>query len=149
METMKTAAQMSNDDHSDGDAEENDDENSAAPGRCKAKCKKSGSRCLKNCGHAGRHKFTQQGRLSPSATSKIAGQLTDGKIKSLAGLDDIDSEMGGENFENMRSVVNTLDEVARLNDVDDTFHKLGFSEHLGQGETLAQQLFMIHKNCIH
>ena len=51
----------SNDDYSDGDAEENDDENLAAPRRCKAKCKKSGSRCLKNCGHAGCHKFTQQG----------------------------------------------------------------------------------------
>ena len=113
----------------------------------------------------GHHKFTQQGRLSPSTISKIVGQLTDGKIKSLAGLDDIDSEMGGENFENMRSVVNTLDEVARLNNIDDTcakaqdflerisevetFHKLGFSEHLGQGKTLVQQLFIIHKNGIH
>ena len=144
-------------DNVDGEDDAADDENSddnddgvfvAGPVQCTVKCKKTGNRCMKTMDHSGRHKFTQLDRLSPSSITKILQQLTDGKIKSLAGLDDIDSEMGGENFEQMKSIVKTLGEVARLNNIDTresqsnllekiskviNFHKVGFSEHLGRG----------------
>ena len=73
--------------------------------------------------------------------------MTAGKIASLAGLDDTDATTGFENFENMKSLVKTLNDVARFNGSDNTakdlisaidsvaqFHKIGFPRHLGQGE---------------
>ena len=73
--------------------------------------------------------------------------MTAGKIRSLAGLDDTDLTTGSENFENMRSLVQTLSDVTRSEDskqiasdliscIDSVehFHKIGFPRHLGQGE---------------
>ena len=72
--------------------------------------------------------------------------MSAGKIKSLAGLDDTDATTGYENFENMRSLVRTLNNVARFVDSNaakdlifsinsvEQFHKIGFPRHLGQGE---------------
>ena len=64
-----------------------------------------------------------------------------------SGLDDTDATTGFENFENMKSLVKTLNDVARFNGSDNTakgiisaidsvaqFHKIGFPRHLGQGE---------------
>ena len=73
--------------------------------------------------------------------------MTAGKIKSLAGLDDTDTVTGYENFANMKSLIRTLNDVARfsinsnvardlISQVDSVaqFHKVGFPRHLGQGE---------------
>ena len=128
--------------------------------RCNARCKRSGSRCLKNDGHSGRHSFTQNGRLSPSSIEKILRQLTDGKIRSLAGLDDIDSEMGRENFIAMKGTIENLASVARDNALDglpllevtslleevdsvEAFHKCGYAQHLVQGKIKTSHIFHI------
>ena len=73
--------------------------------------------------------------------------MTAGKNSSLAGLDDTDATTGFKNYENMRSLVKNLNEVAKFKGSDKTardlistidsvalFHKIGFPRHLGQGE---------------
>ena len=54
--------------------------------------------------------------MSPSTIEKLLSSISAGKIKSLAGLDDTDATTGYENFENMRSLVRTLNDVARFGD---------------------------------
>ena len=113
---------------------------------CGAKCRKSGAQCIKREGHAGRHQFTPEGKLSPSTIASILQTLTNGEIKSLAGLDNIDVIKGHENFEHMRSMVQKLAQVGRMNitgkckevetmigkiDRAEKFHKYGFPQHLG------------------
>ena len=115
-------------------------------GRCCHTCPKSRTQCFREQGHEGRHSFTPKGRLSPSTIEKLLSSMSAGKIKSLAGLDDTDAITGYENFENMRSLVRTLNNVARFVDSNaakdlifsinsvEQFHKIGFPRHLGQGE---------------
>ena len=115
-------------------------------GRCCHTCPKSRTQCFREQGHEGRHSFTPKGRLSPSTIEKLLSSTSAGKIKSLAGLDDTDATTGYENFENMRSLVRTLNDVARFGDSNaaidlissinsvEQFHKIGFPRHLGQGE---------------
>ena len=118
--------------------------------QCHKICPKSKTRCFREKGHEGRHSFTPKGRLSPSTIEKIISSMTAGKIRSLAGLDDTDVTTGSENFENMRSFVKTLNDVARSEDskqiardliscIDrvEEFHKIGFPRHLGQGEIVC------------
>ena len=117
--------------------------------QCCKTCPKTKTRCFREKNHEGRHSFTPKGRLSPSSIEKILSSMSAGKIRSLAGLDDTDSSTGYENFENMKALVKTLHDVARLNDTDTTardlickidnvaqFHKIGFPRHLGQGKKL-------------
>ena len=117
-------------------------------GRCNHTCQKTRTQCFREKGHEGRHSFTPKGRLSPSTIEKLLSSISAGKIKSLAGLDDTDATTGYENFQNMRSLVRTLNDVARFSDPNvakdlissidrvEQFHKIGFPRHLGQGEIL-------------
>ena len=81
--------------------------------RCTSRCRRTRARCTREHGHIGRHKFTQKGRLSPSAIAQILNHVTSGKIRSLAGLDDIDVEKGSENFDAMKEMTRTLMAVGR------------------------------------
>lgn len=115
--------------------------------QCCKTCPKTRTRCFREKGHEDRHSFTPKGRLSPSSIEKLLSSMTAGKIKSLAGLDDTDTVTGFENFANMKSLIRTLNDVARfsinsnvardlISQVDSVaqFHKVGFPRHLGQGE---------------
>ena len=103
--------------------------------------------CLLNTGHEGRHQYTPKGLLSPSTITKILLGLTSGEIRSRAGLDNTDVLKGRNNFEKMRSLnqilnsftANPTAKVDSLNsriDAMETFHKVGFEEHL-RSEKLA------------
>ena len=114
--------------------------------RCSIKCPKSKLQCILNEGHSGNHKYTPDHLLSPSTITKILLELTSGEITSLAGLDNIDVQKGHDNFENMRTLVDTLTNIIGgdnatetckklQTDIDEVqnFHKVNFTRHLGQG----------------
>ena len=117
--------------------------------RCSQKCRKSKLRCVLDHGHEGRCKYTPNNLLSPSTITKILLELTSGEIKSRAGLDNTDVIKGHENFERMRSMVDTLSsiiggsEVAqKAKDLKDEckvqeFHKTNFIRHLGVGTSIC------------
>lgn len=83
--------------------------------------------------------------LSPSTITKVLHELTSGEIRSRAGLDNTDVIKGFYNFENMRSLVDTLrkfaptsqysdedfDDLLALIDSVEIFHKVEFERHLG------------------
>ena len=122
--------------------------------RCKARCRKTKQQCFLPKDHhlppmnIRRHSFTPKGKLSPTSIEKILGQLTAGKIRSLAGLDNTDVEKGTENFLQMKSIVHTLTEVGMFGfggnvnakmlieriDKMEEFHKVNFAKHLGNGK---------------
>lgn len=90
--------------------------------------------------------------MSPSTVTKILHGLTTGEIKSLAGLDNIDVSKGRENFEHMRELAEILggvigsddakslvDRLKERIDESETFHKVQFEKHLGEGNS--------EKNC--
>ena len=120
--------------------------------RCTVRCTKSKRQCFLPKDHQTltsikSHCFTPKGQLSPSSIEKILGQLTAGKIRSLAGLDDTDVEKGTQNFLQMKATLRTLTEVgmfgrAGSSDADplvkriekmEEFHKVVFPRHLGDG----------------
>ena len=93
--------------------------------RCSYTCAKSHLRCILDANHEGkRHKFTPDHLLSPSTITKIVLELTSGKIKSRAGLDNIDVVKGHENFENMRAMVDNLTSIIGGNNAAQTGAKL-------------------------
>ena len=115
--------------------------------RCKARCSKISVRCLKEQGHQGQHKYTPSSEtLSFTSCDLILKKITSGTMKSLAGLDDIDTNKGTENFRRMRSMADILSSIARVNvtergrdrisllhqEINDTelYHKVEFSRHL-------------------
>jgi hypothetical protein len=115
--------------------------------RCGAISRKSNLCCLKMKGHLGRHKFTPQGYPSPSFIEKVLRRLTDGTIKSLAGLDNTYVKKGHENFLKMHTLVDNmasfLSEIESVHDLEwrvknihsniessTLFYKREFSEHL-------------------
>ena len=95
--------------------------------------------------------FTPKGKLSPSSIERILSQLTAGKIRSLAGLDNTDVEKGTENFLQMKAIVRTLTEVGMFGrggslnantliqriDKMEEFHKVNFAKHLGNGKKVT------------
>ena len=113
--------------------------------RCSCRCKKTGRQCYLSSNHVGRHKYTPKHLLSPSTIEKLIKELTSGSITSRAGLDNIYVEKGTENFEGMRSIVETLSTFANWNiekkeeircqiDSIEEFHKTYFEKHLLQSE---------------
>ena len=115
--------------------------------RCKTRCPKINVRCLKEHGHQGQHKYTPSTEaLSFTSADLIIKKITSGKMTSLAGLDDIDTCKGTENFQKMRSMVNILSQIAGMHvyesdtnrisqlhqDINDTelYHKVEFARHL-------------------
>jgi hypothetical protein len=133
--------------------------------RCTTSCLKSKRQCLLPKDHhlfpeeRIRHCFTPKGQLSPSSIEKILGQLTAGKIRSLAGLDDTDVEKGTQNFHQMKSIVRTLTEVGMFGRGGDSqaellikriekmeeFHKVGFPRHLGHGKYHSLEFVLFSK----
>ena len=114
---------------------------------CGARCKKSDAPCFKKKNHEGNHAYTPENKLSPSTIARILATLTNGEIKSLAGLDNIDVIKGHDNFENMREMVKKLVYIGRMDagspckeadllleniDASEKFHKLIFPQHLGK-----------------
>jgi hypothetical protein len=118
--------------------------------QCTAICRKSRAQCFLRKDHKEkRHKFTPKSRLSSSTIENILHQMTAGKIRSLAGLDDTDVEKGRDNFLSMKSLVRTLSEAGMYGrngcpEADvlienigrmEEFHKIGFPRHLGNNES--------------
>jgi hypothetical protein len=113
--------------------------------RCTAICRKSRLQCFLSKDHERGHKFTPKSRLSSSSIANILQQLTAGKIRSLAGLDDTDEEKGRLNFLSMKALIRTLsaagmygqngcpeaDELIEKIEKVQEFHKIGFPRHLG------------------
>ena len=130
--------------------------------RCRARCKKSRIQCTTESGHTGRHKFTRAGQLSPSSIERILSQLTAGKIRSLAGLDDTDVEKGSANFAKMKALVKNMIDIGRFGsggckegerileiiDTVEEFHKVGFPRHLGQGKMTRFVTVICFTHCI-
>ena len=124
--------------------------------RCCATCKKSNRRCFLPKNHEKkRHCFTPKGQISPSSIEKLLGELTAGRIKSMAGLDDTDVEKGSQNFHQMKAIVQNLtavgtigrasnseaEELKRRIDRVEEFHKVGFPRHLGSSKYYQTKLF--------
>ena len=74
--------------------------------RCSKTCPITLTSCLKVAGHDGNHQFTPNGCLSPSSLRRIFDAVSTGTMKSLAGLDDIDTYKGTAIFEKMKSLAN-------------------------------------------
>ena len=122
--------------------------------RCTARCRKTKQQCFLPKNHhlppmnKACHWFTPKGKLSSASIEKLLGQLTAGKIRSLAGLDNTDVEKGTENFLQMKAIVHTLTEVGMFGfggnvnaeklieriDKMEEFHKVNFAKHLGNGK---------------
>jgi len=128
---------------------------------CLTVCRKSKIQCLKAKGHKDRHAFTPKGCLSRSSITRLLSQLTSGKIKSLAGLDDTDTKCGMMNFASMRSMVETFVGIGQLDrcgydkeilllniDRAETFHKVGFARHLGQGKLKVDYKICYYKHLL-
>ena len=83
--------------------------------------------------------------MSPSTIEKLVKELTSGSITSQAGLDNIYVEKGAENFDEMRSLIDTLsifanwdrnrkEKLCQQIDSIEQFHKTYFEKHLDQSE---------------
>lgn len=115
--------------------------------RCSKFCKTSKLRCFLNEHSDGtRHKYTPPDLLSPSTITRVLLELTSGKIKSLAGLDNIDVIKGRQNFENMTQLVDIMVSVICSDDAKEKgeaikkqikkvreFHQVDFARHLEAG----------------
>ena len=114
---------------------------------CGKRCTKSEMPCFKKKNHDGKHAYTPDDKLSPSTIARILSTLTNGEIKSLAGLDNIDVIKGHDNFESMREMVKKLVYIGRMDaggqceladlieskiDESEAFHKMIFPQHLGK-----------------
>ena len=114
-------------------------------GRCCEIDPKSKLPCLKKKNHQGRHRFTPKGYPSPSGIARLLGTITDGTIKSLAGLDNAHVIKGHDNFIKMESLVDCLSSASGLDSIERQqrnnilkskieaarkFYKRDFAEHL-------------------
>ena len=116
--------------------------------RCSKKNDTYGLRCLLDDGHTGNHKYVPKGLLCPTSLTKILLELTSGEIKSQAGLDNITTIKGHENFKNMKSMIDNFTGIiedyhsreegeALKKEIDWVidWHKVGFIQHLGKGSS--------------
>lgn len=110
-------------------------------GGCDKKCPKSGIYCMKEEGHEGQHKFTEDTMLSPSSIEKVVAGLTSGRLKSMQGLDDEDVRKGSGNLERVKEIYSVLAAInqtspSSIKTMTDritailTFHRTGFVTHL-------------------
>ncbi len=102
-----------------------------------------GLMCQRNFGHKKTHLYLLPGMLGRSFFFNLVDSMTDGRIKNLAGLDNIDVSKGFDNFEDMEQLIKdfygakgyidkaTEDELVKTNKWVKTFHKVYFSDHLG------------------
>lgn len=119
-------------------------------GGCSRKCPKLGVYCLKKDGHDGRHKFTDDTMLSASSITSVILGLTNGRRKSMAGLDDEDVNKGSTNVARVKEIysvlaetnnIDSLQEKAMIKKIDRalTYHRTGFPNHLQRhGERCCQ-----------
>lgn len=108
--------------------------------RCrKVSCE--GIRCTRNHFHKKSHRFKLPGALSRSYFLKLVDTMTDGQIKNLAGLDNIDVTKGYENFNSMEEIIKSLaskggldpsirDKLLQKNRSIEAYHKTDFIDHL-------------------
>ena len=115
--------------------------------RC-SHCESGGSsqfarQCCKPAGHDGQHKYTRRGSMSRSLIRELISTLTVGDLKSLAGLDDVATIQGRENFIRMRKLIATTGACANLSAAEtealttrvtkvEDFLRIGFVKHLHQ-----------------
>ena len=110
--------------------------------RCFHRCPRSNLRCRRPLGHKKpkNHSYKQYGILSFSSMCNIMGSLTNGKIKNLAGLDNVDVNTGHDNFLEMKEIVRELTCIGGLDptqynfeetiDNVQQFHKTKFLDHV-------------------
>ena len=71
-----------------------------------------GLQCINEDGHDGKHKYINKQVVSRSTAKRIIKYLAPSQLKSLAGLDDISTTKGFENFIRLRSLLKDLKEHA-------------------------------------
>lgn len=111
--------------------------------RCTHVCPKSNLPCTRPLGHKApkNHRYKRDGILSHSFMSKLIGNFTNGKIKTLAGLDNVDINYGHDNFLEMKKIGKDLITIGDidpgiLKDLEDhidrsqNFHKTTFIDHV-------------------
>lgn len=111
--------------------------------RCTHVCPKSNLPCTRPLGHKApkNHRYKIDGILSYSFMSKLIGTFTNGKIKTLAGLDNVDVNYGHDNFLEMKKIGKELSTIGNLSpdilkDLEDhidriqNFHKTNFIDHV-------------------
>ncbi|GFH50406.1 predicted protein [Chaetoceros tenuissimus] len=103
---------------------------------------RSNLRCRRHLGHKKpkSHSYKQNDILSFSTMRNIVGSLTNGKIKNLAGSDNVDVNMGHDNFLEMKEIVRELTCIGGLDltqynfeetiDTVQQFHKTKFVDHI-------------------
>ena len=110
-------------------------------GGCNKRCPKLNIYCLNEDGHSGRCKFTGASMISASSIEKIVNELTAGRLKSMAGLDDEDVKKGSGNLVRVKEIFSLLATMNQISDesiktmesrIDQilTFHRTGFITHL-------------------
>ena len=110
--------------------------------RCSKTCSKSGRHCLLQKRHDETCRFTPPGGMSYNSMKRLLDCLTNGSLKSLAGLDDEDTLKGGCSIKRLHEVCHLIVDAANLpqkevkiltEKIDDcyTLHsKCGYKAHL-------------------
>lgn len=111
--------------------------------RCFDRCPRSNLRCRRPLGHKkpkNHTSYKQNDILSFSTMHNVMGSLTNGKIKNLAGLDNVDVNTGHDNFLEMKEIVRELTCIGGLDltqynfeetiDTVQQFHKTKFLDHI-------------------
>ena len=110
-------------------------------GSCPKCCKRSGLYCMHKQGHTGKCKFTDENMISVSSIAKVLGVLTNGQLKSRAGLDDEDVLKGSGNIIRVTEIykklaeakghsADTISKTVRKIEGIMTFHRTNFVSHL-------------------
>ena len=109
--------------------------------RCSKTCSKSGRHCLLQKRHDETCRFTPPGGMSYNSMKRLLDCLTNGSLKSLAGLDDEDTLKGGCSIKRLHEVCHLIVDAANLpqkevkiltEKINDcyTWHKCGYKAHL-------------------
>ena len=126
--------------------------------RCTQTCKKTRERCMKPLGHDGQHKYTDESMLSLSSVQEIIKAVTNGQLKSRAGLDDEDVNKGSRNIDRMIELYNILAKenkhseeiIAKMEDRINQiriFHKTNFPLHLSRNGSRCCQCISCGLHC--
>ena len=107
--------------------------------RCRTIEEHSFRRCMHNCQHEGKCKFTDKSSISMTTAMKLIDSLTNEDIKKLSGLDDIKVLKGRDNWILMRELSEefaaSVPEHRVLKeriDVQEVYYQIEYSIHLGR-----------------
>lgn len=112
----------------------------ATEGQCKKRHQETRQYCCKKDGHDGRCQFTMGNQISTQMLRKVLKNLTNGGIKSLAGLDDEATNRGSRNFEVLRKLYRIL---AVTTEESEEQQKTTL-ERIDRAELFHQTIFRIH-----